>query len=152
MSLKTKCFATLIGSEVFIHERMFELETHDFFQKFTYDRDQDVFSIAVEIGEGSARRSVFIDLPKMLTDYSSKRRWHEPIPLERQMVAKNRFETEEFKYSRFWLFHRYFFLTNRPYESGEENEVKMHIILTVRSFLNSIDQGSNFIQSFSADN
>jgi hypothetical protein len=122
MSLKTKCFATIVDEKIFIHDSMFELSNTDFFAVFDgTKRRQGLFSIDTTLGEGPADRAVTLDLDALLTDFSFDQ-WKSwiPIPLARQLIKQDIYEVDEFICSRYWLRGRYFFITNRPYEQYEE--------------------------------
>lgn len=121
MSLKTKCFATIIDEKIFIHDSMFELSNIDFFAvSNSKKRQQGLFSIDTTLGEGAAERTVTIELA-LLTDFSFEK-WKSmiPIPLARQLIKQDTYEVDNFCCSRYWVCGRYFFVTNRPYEEYEE--------------------------------
>lgn len=121
MSLKIKCFATIVGEKIFIHDSMFELSHKNFFAVFdSTKRQQGLFSVDTTLGEGPAERRVTFELA-LLTDFSFEK-WKSmiPIPLARQLIKQDTYEVDEFICSRYWLLGRYFFVTNRPYEHDEE--------------------------------
>jgi hypothetical protein len=144
MSLKIKCFATIVGEKIFIHDSMFELSNADFFVAFdNTKRQQGLFSIDIMIGEEELQRPVAFPLDALLTDFSFEQ-WKSmtPIPLARQLIKQGAYEIDEFICSRYWLCGRYFFVTNRPYEQYEECLVNYQVKEKTIEFINLIRQAS----------
>jgi hypothetical protein len=156
MSLKIKCFATLVSEKIlindsiivsekiFIHDSMFELSSSDFFAACNNTkRQQGRFSIDVVLGEEPTKRKLPLDLDGILTDFCFEQ-WKSliPIPLARQLIKQDTYEVDEFICSRYWLRGRYFFVTNRPYEQYEECLVIHQVNEKTIEFINLIRQAS----------
>jgi hypothetical protein len=146
MSLKTKCFATIVDEKIFIHDSMFELSNIDFFAvSDSKKRQQGLVSIDTTLGEGPAERRATFELA-LLTDFSFEK-WKSmiPIPLARQLIKQDNYEVDEFICSRYWLCGRYFFVTNRPYEEYEECLVIHQVKEKQMEFTEMIVQAGIFV-------
>lgn len=147
MSLKVKCFATIVqdlnneftyppDGHIEIHSSFYYLTEKDFLTTLTNfeKKDEGSFSFDIRIGEGSTERSIQLETTKIFTKYAYKNIDKNPIPLINQPINSKQDEKSDFISSRYWIFQKYFFVTNRNYSKSELREVKMKIHYIVKQF------------------
>lgn len=129
MSLKINLFATLVDNVVCIHDSMFDLYQSDF-AALVLNECKDPKSnkqfIPVAVGQRTTNMETSI-----FTSYAYKQLDSQPIPLLNQPLSKQKKEKDKFSHSRYWAFKRYFFVTNRPYQLEEEDELRVRILYFV---------------------
>ena len=155
MSLKVKCFATVIeaGSHpesftsdsaeddghIEIHSTLYELVPRDFISLiFHQEKEVLSYTTAVTLGEDSEKKLLFLSKP-IFTKYASKEKDKYPIPLINQPISLKKNESANFISSRFWAYKNYFFITNRHYSKAELGKVKMKIHYIVKQFDDELD-------------
>ena len=150
MSLKVKCFATVIeaGSHpeslisnrakhdghIEIHSSLYELFPTDFISAiFNHEKEELSYTTAVTVGKENEKKQLFLSNP-IFTKYAAKEKDNYPIPLTNQPLSPKRDESAKFISSRFWAYKNYFFITNRHYSKAELGNVKMMIHYQVKKF------------------
>lgn len=163
MSLKVKCFATVIESgshpgisaqeefesdgHIEIHSTLYELFPKDFLAIiFNIEKDVLRYSATVMIGEEDSREILWTSSP-IFTNYASKEKNNCPVPLLNQPISQTENEQSGFKSTRFWAFKNYFFVTNRHYSKSELYEVKMKIHHLVKKFDDELEMISMELKS-----
>ena len=153
MSLKVKCFATIVDSEpppltttnneigtqsdghLEIHSTLYELSQKDFVKViYNIEKDIGVYTISMQIGEDENTREVKVFLSPIFTKYAFKELNKKPIPIINQPITSSKNEKPQFESSRFWIFKKYVFVTNRHYSSSELRELKMKIHYIVKKY------------------
>jgi len=152
MSLKVKCFATVIASaglssalpsddvqvdgHIEIHSNLFELSNADFLKIiFNEQKEVAIYTFKTTIGEEG--REIFIASSPIFTKYSFQQLNESPVPIINQLISAKKYENPKFQSSRFWAFKNYFFVTNRDYSENEINELKMKIHYIVKNLMMS---------------
>ncbi len=163
MSLKVKCFATVIESgshpssstsdhsetdgHIEIHSTPYELFPKDFINVVFYlGKDVLSYTVTVTAGEDNDRGLLIASQP-IFTKFASKEKDKFPIPLINQPLSPSKNEKSEFISSRFWIYKNYFFVTNRHYSKSELHEVKMKIHYTVKKFSDELNMISEELNS-----
>jgi hypothetical protein len=147
MSLKIKCFATIVqdiknestyppDGHIEIHSSLYNLTEKDFLTILTNfeKKDEGSFSFDIFIGEGPTARLIQLHTTEIFTKYAYKNIDKNPIPLINQPINSKQDEKSDFISSRYWVFQKYFFVTNRNYSKSELREVKMKIHYIVKQF------------------
>lgn len=157
MSLKVKCFATVIEAGIHpdsitsdsakndghieIHSTLYELFPKDFISIiFHQEKESLSYTTAVTLGEDSEKKQLFLSNP-IFTKYAAQEKDKYPIPLTHQPISPKKNANDKFVSSRFWAYKNYFFITNRHYSKAELNQVKLRIHYEVKQF----DDELNFI-------
>ena len=159
MSLKVKCFATVIESgsrpvsfkfdstetdgHIEIHSTPYELFPKDFWEIILHlEKDVTSYSAAIMIGDDNPRE-IFLTCSRIFTKYAFEEKSNQPVPIINQPISFYKNENLNFVSSRFWAYKNYFFVTNRHYSKSEIHKVKMKIHYIVKKFddeLNLIDE------------
>lgn len=149
MSLKVKCFATIVDSKAFplratwdetttqsdghleIHSTLYDLFPKDFL--WNVNKDIGIYTINMKIGDDENKKIQCFSSP-IFTTYAFKELNERPLPIINQPVSASENEKPDFESSRFWAFKKYFFVTNRHYSSNELRELKMKIHYIVKKY------------------
>lgn len=154
MSLKIKCFATVIQDShlendglIEVHSRLYMLSVSDFAECLgDLHKESGVYSINIIIGDKNSERNYLWKTDPILTKYSYEIKETTPVPLANQPISPTVNEVKEFRSSRFWIFQKYFFVTNRSYSEDEASEVKIKICYVVNNFKNKLVKISNALK------
>jgi hypothetical protein len=146
MSLKLKCFATVIQDStnetegnIEIHSTLHNLTVQDFANAIVaLEKEYGTYSINITIGEKESKREIPLPIAPIFTKYAYEIKNRHPIPLINQPISSTKNEKSHFTSSRFWAFQKYFFVTNRNYSIDEIPEVKLKILFIVKNFENEL--------------
>lgn len=122
MSIATKCVGTIVGSHLFFHSKTYEYSLGEVVGEIVNQEiSEGCLPIFLDISIGndtSDKRPSFGIF--LLNKYTFDRHVNYPMPLINPFIEYGVHQKDEYESSRIWIFKKYIYMTNRPYEKDEE--------------------------------